>query len=96
VDIARELLKLNSEIKYLEHANSLFSEGKLQLALHILDIIITGTDEQNVKVLIDALKLKLKILKIKIKEEPSFIANNILDNGAHQIKARLNRLQNSE
>ncbi|NVM17966.1 MAG: MBL fold metallo-hydrolase [Candidatus Lokiarchaeota archaeon] len=95
VDIARELLKLNSETKYLEHANSLFSEGKLQLVLHILDIIIIGTDERNVEVLNEALKLKLIILKIKIKAEPAFIANNILDNGAHQIKARLKRLQNS-
>jgi len=94
-DISRELLKLNSEIKYLKHASKLLSEGKMQLALHILDIIITGTDEQNKEILIDALKLKLKILKMKMKEEPSFIANNILDNGAHQIKARLYGLENS-
>jgi len=95
IDIARELLKLNSEIKYLEHAKSLFSEGKLQLALHILDIIIEGTNEQNIEVLTDALNLKLKILKIKIKEEPAFIANNILDNGANEIKLRLNKLRRS-
>ena len=93
VEIAREFLKLNDEIKYLEHAYTLFSEGKLQLALHILDVIIKGTDEQNVEVLTDALELKLKILKIKTKAEPAFIANNILDNGAHQIKARLIRLK---
>ena len=93
VDIAREFLKLSSEIIYLERANMLFSEGKLQLALHILDIIIEGTDEQNLEILTDALKLKLKILKIKTKAESTFIANNILDNGANKIKTRLKRLQ---
>ena len=93
IDIAREFLNLNNESKYLEHANTLFSEGKLQLALHILDVIVIGTDEQNVEVLTDALKLKLKILKIKTKTEQAFIANNILDNGANQIKTRLKRLQ---
>jgi len=95
VDIAREFLKVSSESKYLEHANKLYFEGKLQLALHILDIIIKGTDEQNLEVLTDALKLKLKILKIKVKDESAFIANNILDNGAQQIKTRLNELQKS-
>ena len=92
VDIAREFLKISSESKYLERANSLFSEGKLQLALHVLDIIIKGTNEQNVEVLTDALELKLKILKIKTKEESTFIVANILENGARQIKERLKEL----
>ena len=95
VDITREFLKLNSESEYLEHANKLFFEGKLQLALHVLDIIIIGTDEHNVKVLTDALKLKMKILKEKAKDESSYIANNILENGALQIKIRLKELQKS-
>ena len=93
VDIARELLKLNNENQYLEHANKLYFEGKLQLALHILDIIIKGSDEQNIKVLTDALKLKVKILREKAKDESSFIASNILENRAHQIKLRLKELQ---
>ena len=95
VDIAREFLKLNSESKYLEHANKLSFEGKFQLALHFLDIIIKGTDEQNIEVLTDALKLKLKILKEKAKTESAFIATNILENGAQQIKKRLRNLQKS-
>ncbi|NVM45705.1 MAG: MBL fold metallo-hydrolase, partial [Candidatus Lokiarchaeota archaeon] len=93
VDIAREFLKLNSEKEYLEHANKLYFEGKLQLALHILDIIIKGTDEQNIEMLTEALKLKLKILKEKAKDESAFIAENILENGAQQIKIRLKELQ---
>ena len=92
-NIAREILSLNSEGVYLEHANKLYSEGKLQLALHILDIIIKGSNEKNAKVLVDALKLKLKILKEKIKVESSFIATNILEKGARQIQTKLKELQ---
>ncbi|MBY9008979.1 MAG: hypothetical protein KGD74_03835, partial [Candidatus Lokiarchaeota archaeon] len=57
-----------------------------------LDIIIKGTDEQNVKVLTDALNLKMNILKEKAKNESSFIAINILENEAHKIKMRLMEL----
>ena len=95
VDIAQEFLKLSSESEYLEHANKLYLASKLQLALHILDVIIKGTDEQNVEVLTDALKLKMKILKKKAKDESAFIVNNILENGAHQIKIRLKELLKS-
>lgn len=91
--IAREFLKLNSESEYLKRANTLFSEGKLQLALHILDIIIKGTEEQNNEALTDALNLKLKILKQKVKEESNFMAKNILQNGVDQIKQKLKELQ---
>jgi alkyl sulfatase BDS1-like metallo-beta-lactamase superfamily hydrolase len=93
VDIARELLKLNSEIAYLEHANKLYSEGKSQLALHILDIIIKGSDEQNINVLAGALRLKVRILKEKVNGESSYIATNILENGAQQSNLRLKELQ---
>ena len=93
VNIAKEFLKLNNERIYLEHAKKLYYEGKLQLALHVLDIIIKGTDEQNVEVLSEALKLKFKILKEKAKEESAFIASNILENGAQEIKIRLKELQ---
>ncbi|MCK4384209.1 MAG: MBL fold metallo-hydrolase, partial [Candidatus Lokiarchaeota archaeon] len=91
-DIAREILNLNSGSVYLEHANKLYSEGKLQLALHILDIIIKGSNEKDAKVLADALKLKLKILREKAKVESSFIATNILEKGARQIKTKLKEL----
>jgi len=91
-DIAREILNLNSGSVYLEHANKLYSEGKLQLALHILDIIIKGSNEKDAKVLADALKLKLKILREKAKVESSFIAANILEKGARQIKTKLKEL----
>ncbi|MCK4252213.1 hypothetical protein KAX97_12255, partial [candidate division WOR-3 bacterium] len=92
-DIAREFLKLNSEEKYLEHAKKLYSESKKQLALHVLDIVVKGTDEKNVETLVEALKLKVKILNEKVKNETSFIAGNIIDNAAYQIKERLKELK---
>ena len=95
-DVAREFLKLNSEVVYLEHANKLYSEGKKQLALHVLDIIIKGSDEKNKETLVDALKLKVKILKEKVKNETSFIAGNIIDDGIYQIKERLKELNSNK
>ncbi|GAI83603.1 unnamed protein product, partial [marine sediment metagenome] len=77
----------------LEHAKKLFSEGKRQLALHVLDIVVKGTDEKNIETLVEALKLKVKILKEKVRNEPSFIAGNIIDNAANQIKERLKELK---
>ena len=92
-DIARELLKLNSAQNYLDHAKKLVDENKLQLALHFLDIIIKGIDETDVIILINSLKLKMKILKQKANDEPSFIAANIINNGALKIKSKLRQLK---
>ncbi len=88
-EIAKEFLRLNSENNYLEHAKKLYEIGKLQLALHILDIIIKGTDEMHNKILLEALNLKYKILKQKANDETSFIAANIIDNAAYQIKEKI-------
>jgi len=95
-EIAQELLKINSEEKYLEHAKKLYSESKKQLALHVLDIVVKGTDGKNGETLVEALKLKAKILKEKVKNETSFIAGNIINNAAHQIKERLKELKSNK
>jgi len=92
-EIAKEFLRLNSEENYIEHAKKLYEEGKLQLALHILDIIIKGTDEMHNKILLEALNLKYKILKQKANDETSFIAANIIDNAAYQIKEKTKDLK---
>lgn len=92
-EIAKEFLRLNSEENYIEHAKKLYEEGKLQLALHILDIIIKGTDEMHNKILLEALNFKYKILKQKANDETSFIAANIIDNAAYQIKEKIKDLK---
>jgi len=95
-DIAREFLKINSEEKYLEHAKKLYSEDKKQLALHVLDIVVKGADGKKGETLVEALDLKVKILKEKVKNETSFIAGNIINNAAHQIKERLKELKSNK
>ncbi|MFX1532569.1 MAG: alkyl sulfatase dimerization domain-containing protein [Promethearchaeota archaeon] len=92
-DIAREFLKISPEEKYLEHAMNLYNEGKLQLALHILDVIIKGSENERSVVTLKALNLKIKILEEKTKEESSFIAANIINNASVQIKEKLKELE---
>ncbi|MFX1412740.1 MAG: alkyl sulfatase dimerization domain-containing protein [Promethearchaeota archaeon] len=92
-DIAQEFLKLNSEESYLNHAKKLFEEGKLQLALHILDVVINGINEKKGSIYLKALQLKYDILKIKVEEESSFIAANILDNARYNIKDKIKTIQ---
>ena len=92
-DIAKEFLKINSEEQYLEHAKSIYNEGKLQLALHILDVKINGIDNINNNILLEALKLKFEIIRQKSKEETSFIAANIIGNAALQIKNKIKEMR---
>ncbi len=96
-DIAKEFLKINNETRYLEHAKKLFSQNKhakkLQLALHILDIIIKGSNAKKKEILIEAYTLKSTILAKKAKEEPSFIVKNSLLNGIEYIKTKINELK---
>ena len=92
-EIAKELLKINTKETYLEHANLLCNTGKKQLALHILDVIIKGSEEENNPTLYEALNLKHKILKEKAQEDTSFIASNIINNAALQIKEKLKLLK---
>ncbi|MBD3216019.1 MAG: MBL fold metallo-hydrolase [Candidatus Lokiarchaeota archaeon] len=88
-EIAREFLKIHKAEDFLHHAKSLVEEKKYQLALHMLDVIIKSENKVDGKLLLDALKLKQKILEQKAEQEPSFIVRNILNNGAKQIKSRI-------
>jgi len=93
-NIAEEFLKLNNAQNYYDHAKQLLDNNEYQLALHILDILIKGQRLINEELYLDALTLKNKILKEKVKEEPSFIIRNILNNGARQIKLRIKSIKN--
>jgi alkyl sulfatase BDS1-like metallo-beta-lactamase superfamily hydrolase len=93
-DIAREFLKLNTPEKYLDHAKSLFNNEEYQLALHILDIVIQGQNSMKKDLFVEALKLKYKLLKKKMNEEPSFIVRNILNNEIRRLKSTIKKLIN--
>ncbi|MFX1274127.1 MAG: MBL fold metallo-hydrolase [Promethearchaeota archaeon] len=93
-DIAKELLKVNSPEKYLEHAKSLNIVGKHQLALHVLDIIINGGEDLcSQELYLETISLKQQLLKKIAREEPSFIASNIINNGASQLKQKAKELR---
>ncbi|MHA2284036.1 MAG: alkyl sulfatase dimerization domain-containing protein [Promethearchaeota archaeon] len=94
-EIAKEFLKINTMESYLEHAKSLYTAGKLQLSLHILDVIIKGSEKKNNTTISEALDLKIKILKEKTRTETSFIASNIINNSILQIKEKLKEFKNT-
>ena len=97
-DIAREILKVSgtgSEKNYLEHAINLKNEGKLQLSLHLLDLIINAKDAKEIdeNLLLESYKIKRKILKEMADIETSFIGTNIYNNEAYRIKKRIHTLK---
>ena len=92
-EIAKEFLKIANETNYINHAKKIFEEGKIQLALHIIDVVIKGIESNNNELLLNAYSLKYKILKQKAKAEPSFIASNIINNGALQLKDKIKKLK---
>ncbi|MHA1671966.1 MAG: alkyl sulfatase dimerization domain-containing protein [Promethearchaeota archaeon] len=92
-DIATEFLKITDAKTYFNHAMDLFKNKDFQLALHILDIILKGKEKVNDDLYLEALILKSKILKIKAKAEPSFIAANIISNAVNQLKREIKALK---
>ncbi len=88
-EIANEFLKICDVKQYYIRAKKLFGEGKLQLALHILDVIISATEKISSEILINAYKLKIKILQKKEQNEPSFIASNIYLNEVNKLKLKI-------
>ncbi len=94
-EIAKEFLKVANEGDFLERAKQLVEEGKIQLALHVLDVIVKANDSAKPEILLHAFKLKSKILKQLAKEEPSFIAMNIYNTSVLQIKTKIKELRKS-
>ena len=88
-EIANEFLKINNEKEYFKHAENLFEEGRLQLALHIIDIVIDATDKVNSEVLQNAYDLKIRVLQQREEEETSFIASNIILNEVNRLKSKI-------
>ncbi len=92
-DIAKEMLIINTSEQYLEHAKSLFSEGKFQLTLHIVDVIIKGASSNKNELYLEALTLKRRALNQIIKDEPSYIAGSIYGNNANRIRLEMKELR---
>jgi len=91
-DIAKEFLKVADASQFLEQAKKTVEQGNLQLALHLLDVVIRGIEKENA-LLLEALKLKSKVLQKKADTETSFIASNIINNGALELKPKIKELK---
>jgi len=92
-DIAKEMLQIADEQKFLNQAKKNIEDGRLQLALHLLDVVINGTELENDEFLLEVYKLKSRVLKKRAEEQTSFIATNIIDNGATLLHPKIRKLK---
>ncbi|MHA1726955.1 MAG: alkyl sulfatase dimerization domain-containing protein [Promethearchaeota archaeon] len=92
-EIAKEYLHVSLPEKFLEHGKELYKRGKLQLALHMLDVLIKGKELVQKNLLLEAYEIKAKILKEKAREEISFIARNSYYNGIEELKMKIKELK---
>jgi alkyl sulfatase BDS1-like metallo-beta-lactamase superfamily hydrolase len=77
--IAKEVVSLAGPTQVLQRARTLQQMGDVQLALHLVDYVI---DASAAALMAEAQQLKSELLAARAESEPSFIARNILKNGA--------------
>ncbi|MCP4754371.1 MAG: MBL fold metallo-hydrolase [Proteobacteria bacterium] len=92
-EVAGELLKVAEPENYLERAGQLVDEGKLQLALHVLDVVVKAGDVAAPEIRLKTLELKRDVLKRQATDEPSFIAMNIINSSLAQIESEIKTLK---
>lgn len=84
--ISQEIVALiGDESKILEQAQSLMTQKRQRLALHLVDYII----QSNGKEKHEALKLKAEVLLYLSENEENFMRKNIYANAAEEIKNQL-------
>jgi alkyl sulfatase BDS1-like metallo-beta-lactamase superfamily hydrolase len=83
-EIAAEVVKLADANKILQEAQLLKADGKIQLALNVIDFVVKGTQNKSVRK--GALLLKAELLKARANAEPSYIARNIFSAGVALTK----------
>jgi len=79
-DIATEVTRLSSTHQLIERARELQQEGNIQLALHLVDFAIKGTD--NTSKHKEVLLLKADLLDARADSIQNFIAGNIMRTSA--------------
>jgi alkyl sulfatase BDS1-like metallo-beta-lactamase superfamily hydrolase len=68
----------------LDKARILMSEGQLQLALHVIDLLaLAPGDDKEVR---EARALKAELLKKRAKDVPSFVSKNLLLTSADRLE----------
>ncbi len=89
-EIASEIVGLASVSDILNRSKQLMTEGKIQLAMHLVDFIIKGSDDKMQKKA--ALLLKAELLDARAEKERNSIARNIFLVGAEEAEVTANNL----
>ncbi len=79
-----ELLKFIEPGKLIEHARSLQKENDTQMALHIIDFVVKGTENEGL--LKESRLLKAELLEARAGEVDNFIARNIMRTSAGELR----------
>ncbi len=70
----------------IAHARSLAAEGKLKLALHVIDLVALGTDSEPTT--IEARTFKAELCRLAAEElTPSYVSKSLYLNGANELEA---------
>ncbi len=83
-EIAAEIVGLASVSEILNRSKQLMTEGKIQLALHLVDFIVKGIEDKTQKKA--ALLLKAELLDARAEKERNSIARNIFLVGAEEAE----------
>lgn len=83
-EIAAEVTRLSSTEELIERARELQKEGNIQLALHIIDFAIRGTDDVSKRR--EAVLLKADLLETRGDSVRNFIAGNIMRTSARILR----------
>ncbi len=88
-DVAREVAQLAGAEALLHRADQLSQTGEHRLALHLLDFVIEGVEDADMKQ--RALRMKVAALEHLAAVESSFISRSILSSSAERIKAEVSK-----
>ena len=83
-DIAAEMLNIIGSEKVTERARQLQREGNIQLALHLVDFVIKGTEDESARS--EAVLLKADLLDVRAGEVRNYIAGNIMRTSAGMLR----------
>jgi len=89
-EIAARIAGLLGEDKIMEDAKKLQQEGNVQLALHMIDLVIKSSEYKARKK--EALQIKSELLTARADIEPSYIARNIFRAGSTLTKKEADTL----
>jgi alkyl sulfatase BDS1-like metallo-beta-lactamase superfamily hydrolase len=82
--VATEVLHFATPDKIIARARKLGQEGNVQLALHLTDFVINGSEEELKRR--EATLLKADLLDTRAKSIPNFIAGNIMRTSARMLR----------